>query len=177
VAYSSGNAIPETKLKEIFCRSERCLACKSCEIACSVAHSRAGELLRALSEEPPPRSRVRVLSIGKAGHSTLRSIAVQCRHCDDPLCVEACISGAIVKNGETGLVSIDQTKCVGCWSCIMVCPFGALIRLPESHTAVNCDRCDGRDQPACVEACPTGALLFLRLEELDSLADGPRDPS
>jgi len=157
-------------LKEIFCRSVRCYACKSCEIACSVVHSRSGELVPALREEPPPVRRVRVICIEPSeDHTERRTVAVQCRHCEDPPCVDACITDAITKDEETGLVTIDEDLCVGCWSCSDVCPHGAIVQVPEEVVAVICDRCQGRRRPACVESCPTGALVFMESVELEGL--------
>ena len=60
------------------------------------------------------------------------NFAVSCRHCEDPLCVKACISGALHR--KDGRVCIDKTKCVGCFSCIMVCPYGSL-SVGENGTA------------------------------------------
>jgi carbon-monoxide dehydrogenase iron sulfur subunit len=51
-------------------------------------------------------------------------------------------------------------KCVGCWSCIMVCPIGAIKRNEESHQALKCDHCPDLETPACITACPTGALVL-----------------
>ena len=97
----------------------------------------------------------------------LRSVALQCRQCDEPACAEACITGGIVRDEATGVVRFDTDKCVGCWSCTMVCPFGAIIRVPDSAKAVRCDRCEEREIPACVEACPTKALVFCEAEEFE----------
>jgi carbon-monoxide dehydrogenase iron sulfur subunit len=62
---------------------------------------------------------------------------------------------------------------VGCWSCIMVCPFGAIVRNEDCRQAVKCDHCMDRDNPACVEACPTRALVYCEEEEaaIEELAE------
>jgi len=160
-------------LKEIFCNIDRCLACKSCEIACAIAHSQSGELIKALQEVPSPNHHVTVLKVDdKGGKVRLRSVALQCRQCSEPACVDACIAGGIVKDEITGIVRFDRDRCVGCWSCTMVCPFGAVIREQDSKIAVKCDRCEDREQPACVEACPTGALVFCEPEEFEALLAG-----
>ncbi len=157
-------------MNEIFCRSERCYACKSCEIACSLVHSRSGELVSALSEKPPPTRRVRVIRVEPAeGQTERRTLAVQCRHCEDPPCAEACVTDAIVKDEKTGLVTIDEDLCVGCWSCSDVCPHGAVVQVPEEVVAVICDRCQSRQRPACVDSCPTGALVFMESADFDKL--------
>jgi carbon-monoxide dehydrogenase iron sulfur subunit len=153
-------------MKRIYCKIERCLSCRSCEIACAVAHSRSKSLTGAVEEYPLPKHRIRVESIdAKGSPHRIRSIAVQCRHCEDPLCAQACISGGISRDAETGLVVNNPDKCVQCWSCIMVCPFGVIERYEDCHQAVKCDHCADRDNPACVEACPTHALIYSEKEE------------
>jgi len=70
------------------------------------------------------------------------------------------MSGAMYKDAKTGLTQHDRDKCVGCWMCIMACPFGAITREKEEKQVVKCDLCPDRDNPACVEACPTKALYL-----------------
>jgi len=140
--------------------SEHCLGCHSCEIACAVAHSRAKTLREAIRETPPPPPRVRIV-IGKKGENK----ALRCQHCARPKCVEACSTGALTRDEETGLVSLDQDKCTLCLQCIEACPFDALYVIGEGEDdrmLVKCDLCVERQErglgPACVEACPTRAL-------------------
>jgi len=68
------------------------------------------------------------------------------------------MSGALQRDAKTGLVHHDAEKCVGCWMCVMVCPFGGVRALPERKVVVKCDLCEGEETPACVAACPTQAL-------------------
>ncbi len=89
------------------------------------------------------------------------SFAIQCKHCDQPFCVEACMTGALQKDERTGAVSHDSDKCAGCWMCIMVCPFGAIHR--DEHgtkIASKCDLCPDKEVPVCVANCPNEALVF-----------------
>src|ERR1035437_5885099 len=130
---------------------DHCLACRSCELACSVAHSESGVLESALAEEFPPRRRV-VLASGSDGVEALR-----CEQCLEPLCAFACKSGALRRDPATGRVTLDDACCVACYMCLTGCPLG--IRPdPARDRVVRCDVCFGRATPACVEACPTGAL-------------------
>lgn len=157
-------------MKEIYCLIERCTGCRSCEIACAVEHSKNKELAKAVQEDPSPRYRVRVLAVDeKGGKVRLRSVALQCRQCEDPACAVACIAGGIAKDKETGAVRFNSEKCVGCWSCTMICPYGAIIRVSDQGIAVKCDQCPDRAVPACVEACPTKALLFCTPEEFEAM--------
>jgi len=130
---------------------ERCLACRSCELACAVVHSRSRRLDEAIVEEPRPRRRVSVVR-GVNGVDALR-----CEQCDEPLCVFACKSGALHRVPADGRVVLDEERCVGCLMCLMVCPYG--IRPdPARDLVTRCDVCAGLDVPACVNACPTHAL-------------------
>jgi carbon-monoxide dehydrogenase iron sulfur subunit len=66
----------------------------------------------------------------------------------------------MTKDGASGVVKHNAEKCVGCWSCIMACPYGVVRVDPGKTRGVKCDRWDGRDTPACVQACPNRALVF-----------------
>ncbi|MCX6357229.1 MAG: 4Fe-4S binding protein, partial [Candidatus Aureabacteria bacterium] len=81
--------------------------------------------------------------------------------CEEAPCLAACISGAMHRDRETGAVLCSQERCVGCWSCIMVCPFGIILRDTRGRTvATKCDLCPDRDIPVCVQACPNEALVY-----------------
>lgn len=98
------------------------------------------------------------------GHN---SFAIQCRHCPDAPCVEACISGAMSRNEKTEVVNCDEDKCVGCWSCIMVCPYGVIKRnYSVRKVASKCDLCVDEELPVCVKNCPNEALKFLDAKPL-----------
>jgi len=140
--------------KEIFVRLDRCMGCHSCEMACAVAHSAGGSLYAALTETPTPKPRLYVEPAARE-----RSVPIVCRHCEDAPCMHACIAGAISRS-EAGVVITDKDTCIGCWTCVMVCPYGVIGRHLEAHKAYRCDRCPGRDVPACVDACPTRALVY-----------------
>jgi len=148
-------------VKKIFCEIVKCLACRSCELACTAAHTPHHSLLEAIQEGVILHPRIHVEAIDDSGTlHRVRAIAIQCRHCEDPACALACISGGIRKDTETGTIIVTLEKCVGCWSCIMVCPIGAITRSENAHQALKCDCCPDLDTPACIVACPTGALIL-----------------
>ncbi len=149
-------------MKQVFVRPERCMGCRSCEIGCAVQHSKEKTLFSAVLQSPPPMKRLFVEST-----ATVR-MPVTCRHCEDAPCLRACISGCLYRD-EKGFVRRRKERCIGCWTCIMMCPFGVITRDREKHIAVKCDRCHKLEIPACVSACPTGALV---LEDID---DMPRE--
>ncbi len=150
-------------MKKIYPVKECCIGCHLCEVACLTAHSESNDVIIAWTKERELGldSRKQVLERGSVCAS------VSCRHCDEPACIAACISGALYKDPESGRTEYDKDKCVGCWSCIMACPFGAIHQHPVEAGIVKCDLCKGRDGPACVEVCPNRALLYLDPEEVD----------
>lgn len=155
-------------MKQVFCQIQKCLACRSCELACAVAHSQAKNLIGAIRQKKLPKHRIRVEFIDEKGTlNRTRAIAIQCRHCDEPPCIQACISGGIYQDEKTKNILINPEKCVACWSCIMVCPYGVIIGHEDLGQALKCDQCPDRETPACVEACPTGALVYCEREEIE----------
>jgi carbon-monoxide dehydrogenase iron sulfur subunit len=89
-----------------------------------------------------------------------KSIPLFCRHCDNPGCAIACMSGAMVKDPETGYVLYDRDRCAECFMCVMNCPYGVL--KPDRATGtyvVKCDFCaDHNNEPSCVKMCPVKAI-------------------
>lgn len=149
--------------KVIVVRQDRCLGCKSCEIECALAHCQAATLVEALTAEQKPQSRVHVEPSGQFG------VPLQCCHCEDAPCVTACPTEAIRRHTPDGPVLIDADRCIGCKFCLLVCPFGVIELAHDGRAMVKCDQCfehtQAGEQPACVAACPTGALQFVELDE------------
>ena len=73
-------------------------------------------------------------------------------------------SGALSRDPLSGLATLDAGRCVGCWMCYMVCPWG-IAPDAESGRAVRCDACADLPSAACVDACPSGALSSGEAEE------------
>ncbi len=87
--------------------------------------------------------------------------SVACQHCKKAACVEVCETGAMQK-GEDGMVTCDVTLCNACFECVTACPFDAVIE--GDGVPLKCDMCPERAEGdyACVEACPTGALIVAK---------------
>ena len=150
--------------KVIMVNIERCLACKSCEIACAVVHSESRVLEEAMKEQPKPQKRVTVEAAGEFG------VPLQCRHCEDAPCITVCPTKAIHRQTPESPVLIDQDLCIGCKFCLLVCPFGVINVSHDGKAMIKCDLCIERtksgQEPACVEACPTKALQLVDEKEL-----------
>jgi carbon-monoxide dehydrogenase iron sulfur subunit len=141
-------------MKNLYYVVKKCVGCKTCELACAVAHSESDDLSKALKEKRVARPLVRVYGVSG------KDYPVTCRHCKDPKCVAACMAKALTRDVKTGMVLHDEDRCVGCWMCVMVCPYGAIRPNHKIKLPLRCDRCKDKDQPACVKACPTKAILW-----------------
>ncbi|SHI36702.1 4Fe-4S dicluster domain-containing protein [Desulfofundulus thermosubterraneus] len=148
--------------KEVLIRYDRCLGCRSCQLACAVAHSSAGNLFGAVLNGEKPRTRIFVHQVG--GYKA----PLNCRHCQDAPCIDACIAGAMHKKGDGTVTNVGgEQQCTACWMCVMVCPYGIIRSDAEGTMALKCDR-ECRDEtgiPACVRACPTGALVYDEVDD------------
>lgn len=147
-------------MKRIYVKEQWCLGCHLCEYNCAFANSGKSSMAKALMNRKI-RPRIRVEERGPV------SYAVSCRHCLEPLCVKSCISGALSKNPE-GLIEINRDKCVGCFTCVLACPYGC-IALSEEGVMQKCELCvkNAAGTPACVEGCPNGAIVFEERQPLE----------
>jgi len=147
-------------MKQIFVRLDRCTGCHTCELACAVEHSSSKVLFTAISEPTLPKKRLFVEYLPS------RAVPILCRNCEDAPCLSSCIGGALWRD-ERGAVQRREEKCIGCWTCIMVCPYGVVSRqlLEGRWLSVKCDLCKERESPVCVDACPTKALVWAEPDE------------
>lgn len=138
--------------KVLVINPEQCTGCHSCEMTCSLVHDGRCDFTL---------SRIGVMKT--RGGGTGENIPVVCRQCDDPICVEVCIMGAISRDDKTGAMLIDEDLCVGCKTCVTACPFGGVFFHHVKNCGVKCDLCGG--DPECVKACAYGALMYLDIGE------------
>jgi carbon-monoxide dehydrogenase iron sulfur subunit len=154
----------------VFVDSERCIGCRQCEFACAVEHSRSRDPARAAFEQPLPRSRIHV-DVGPRPGAALPN---RCRHCNPAPCLQACPTGAISRDPMFDIVLVDQSTCIACAMCAMVCPFDVVDFYPYDDTAraaaTKCDSCVSRlrdgIEPACVEVCKVDALVYGEINEI-----------
>lgn len=143
-------------MRRIYPVEDICIACRHCELFCQLEHSHSRDLVHLFKADGPPSPRrIFLLQHGPA------SLALNCRHCDEPFCVYSCVAGALSKDAVTGFVHFHQDKCIGCWTCIVGCPYGVIVRNPATGRIAKCDMCPERQVPACVQACPNGALVLV----------------
>lgn len=140
-------------MKRIYVNEKWCLACHLCEYNCAFANSNEKDIVFALKDlKINPRIRVEE----KNG----TCFSVSCRNCKEPLCVKSCITGALSKN-EDGLISVNKEKCIHCYTCIVSCPYGAIMQ-GDDKVVQKCELCTNNQSntPKCVEGCPNNAIVF-----------------
>ncbi|MDR2862126.1 MAG: 4Fe-4S dicluster domain-containing protein [Syntrophobacterales bacterium] len=162
---------------------KRCIGCQSCSMACKMKNG-----------TPPGIFYRKVMEKVTGKYPTVRRsyIPISCMHCSDPPCARNCPTGVFYKR-EDGIVMYDSSKCYGAKVCRMACPYDAIsfIDKVESYypggftpiekiwdnqsregTAGKCDFCADRIaeglKPSCVKTCPTDALKFGDLNDVNS---------
>lgn len=141
-------------MKRVYVNEKWCLGCHLCEYHCAHANSGIKDMVQALKDKViHPRIRVE-------GSSDSISFAVSCRHCKEPLCVKGCITGAL--SVKDGVISVDSNKCVGCFTCILSCPYGCIAPDESGHAVSKCELCTNNSagSPACVQGCPNQAIVY-----------------
>lgn len=152
--------------------SSRCTGCRTCEMACKdykdltteVAFRKIYDCEGGQWEEGADGTYTQ--------HCFVYHVSLACQHCDNPACVKVCPTTAMQKDSETGLVSVDSDRCIGCGYCHMACPYNAPKVHAEKGHSVKCNGCAERvaegKAPICVDACPLRALDFGPIDELRS---------
>lgn len=142
---------------------EKCYGCQACAVAC-----------KAQNEIPLGvfRSWVKSVESGTYPNVKLQFLPRLCNQCSNPPCVHVCPVKASLVDEATGIVRIDQNKCIGCEYCIAACPYEARFLHPEKKVTDKCDFCFHKvargEMPACVEACPARARTFGDLNDSQS---------
>lgn len=125
--------------------SQKCVGCNVCAIACSLRHTGTCN---------PARARLRVDTDEDIGLTFMRV----CHRCKKPPCKDACPEEALSKDPDTGVMVLDEERCIGCGECIAACPFGAMFLDPATEFPIVCDLCRG--DPACYKFCSIKAISY-----------------
>ena len=148
-------------MKRIYVNEKWCLGCHLCEYYCAFANQDGNNMVKAL-KDIIIRPRIKIEEKDNI------SFAVSCRHCTDPVCVKSCITGAFTI--VDGVILTDRNKCVGCYTCVLSCPYGA-ITPSEDGVMQKCELCtrNSAGSPMCVAGCPNNAIIYAESEEPDGL--------
>ena len=158
----------------------KCIGCKACQVACMEWNDLRDEigantgayqnpadltaqswtLMRFAEYENPQRNGELEWLIRKDG----------CMHCADPGCLKACPAPGAIVQYSNGIVDFHEENCIGCGYCITGCPFDIPRISKRDQKAYKCTLCSDRvavgREPACIKACPTGALVFGTKEDM-----------
>jgi formate dehydrogenase iron-sulfur subunit len=160
----------------------KCIGCKACQVACMEWNDLRDEIganagvyenpadltaqswtLMRFTEYENPKGDLEWL-IRKDG----------CMHCADPGCLKACPAPGAIVQYANGIVDFHEEHCIGCGYCITGCPFDIPRISKRDHKAYKCTLCSDRvavgREPACIKACPTGALVFGTKEDMQQHA-------
>jgi anaerobic carbon-monoxide dehydrogenase iron sulfur subunit len=129
---------------DILVEPAKCNGCLECVEACR-------NKMAAQHTEASPLPRIAIHSLDGL------NIPLLCHNCAEAPCAVACMTGCRIRTAG-GWVETDYARCVGCWMCVMACPFGAIVPVYEEGMARKCDGCVEDLIPACAAACKPGAL-------------------
>ena len=142
-------------MSKIVVKEDVCSGCLSCIAACSLSHE---------GYVSPSSARLQV-NIALFTRNQINF----CRQCSNAPCANACPVGAITQLSKDEPWLVNYEKCISCKACIQACPFNAMLWDPIQKRVIKCDLCAG-EVPACVDACPTGALSIVRADSDDTSA-------
>jgi formate dehydrogenase iron-sulfur subunit len=141
---------------------DACTGCKACVAAC--------HRLNGLDEDELWRS-VGLLHGGNARQPMVQTVTTACHHCVEPACMKGCPVAAYEKDPETGIVRHLDDQCIGCQYCVFTCPYEVPRFNMNRGIVRKCDMCGDRlaagEAPACVQACPSGAISIRIVAQSD----------
>jgi Fe-S-cluster-containing dehydrogenase component/formate-dependent nitrite reductase membrane component NrfD len=141
---------------------DRCIGCHACTVACKDEHQVPVGVFRTW---------VKYIEKGSFPNVSRHFGVMRCNHCEQAPCIEICPTSALFKR-DNGIVDFDNSRCIGCKSCMQACPYDALYIDPATSTAAKCNFCahrvEAKLEPACVVVCPTQAIMTGDLDDPQS---------
>ena len=152
--------------------TSRCIGCKACQSACMEWNNLRPEMGRFEGSYDNPSD------LSPSVWTLMRFSEVEdekgklewlirkdgCMHCEDPGCLKACPAPGAIVQYANGIVDFISENCIGCGYCVKGCPFDIPRISKADHKSYKCTLCSDRVavglEPACVKACPTGAIMF-----------------
>ena len=130
----------------------KCTGCRICEMVCSVKKEGVVN---------PSRARIQIIKWELVSFD----MPMVCQQCQDAPCATVCPVNALSRDVASGIVNHNEDICIGCKSCVAVCPFGAMGIDIKKDKVIKCDLCQG--DPTCVKFCDTGAIQYVTATSLN----------
>jgi Fe-S-cluster-containing dehydrogenase component len=151
--------MPKPAELHFFIDPNRCIGCQACVHACTECDTHRGESMIHLE-------------FVERSHS-VQTVPVVCMHCEQPTCAEVCPADAIKRTGDGVVQSARKPRCIACGNCVLACPFGVPEVYEDRQIMMKCDMCYDRSsagrKPMCTTVCPSQALFYGTLEEIERL--------
>ena len=148
--------------RAFFIDYSRCIGCQACVQACQECDTHRGT------------SMIHLEIVER--RDTVQTAPQVCMHCEDPICARVCPADAIKKTPDGVVQSSLKPRCIGCSNCVLACPFGVPKYFAEIDQMMKCDLCYDRTsvgkKPMCATVCPSQALAFGTVEELERTRRG-----
>ena len=140
----------------------RCIGCEACVNACAECDTHRGT------------SMIHLETIER--RDSVQTAPQICMHCEDPICAQVCPADAIKKTPDGVVQSSLKPRCIGCSNCVLSCPFGVPKYMGDIDQMMKCDMCYDRSsvgkKPMCATVCPSGALTYTSMEEIQRTRQG-----
>lgn len=145
-----------------FIDHSRCIGCEACVKACAECDTHRGT------------SMIHLETIER--RDSVQTAPQVCMHCEDPICAQVCPADAIKKTPDGVVQSSLKPRCIGCSNCVLACPFGVPKYMSSIDQMMKCDMCYDRSsvgkKPMCASVCPSGALTYTTMEEIQRTRQG-----
>ena len=144
--------------------TKKCVGCYACRMACQM-----------INKLEPEEAFISYKEIEQGTYPSVyaETVPVQCMHCENAPCQQVCPTHATYTT-DSGVVLVDEEKCIGCKYCMAACPYQVRVRNEETGAVDKCRFCTvsaettGTKMCSCVEACLTGARMCGDLDDPDS---------
>lgn len=147
---------------EFFIDYSRCIGCEACVQACGECDTHRGVSL------------IHLETIER--RDSVQTAPQVCMHCEDPICARVCPADAIKKTPDGVVQSSLKPRCIGCSNCVVSCPFGVPKYQIDVDQMMKCDMCYDRTsigkKPMCATVCPSGALTFTTMQDIQRTRQG-----
>jgi Fe-S-cluster-containing dehydrogenase component len=142
--------------RQFFLDYSRCIGCQSCVQACGECDTHRGT------------SMIHLETIDRM--DSVQTTPQVCMHCEDPICAQVCPADAIKKTPDGVVQSSLKPRCIACSNCVVSCPFGVPKYMADFEQMMKCDMCYDRSsvgkKPMCATVCPSGALTYSTMGDI-----------